>query len=195
MHSKPQLLIAPGTWFIGALMLLILPLNWLLAAATAAFFHELCHYFALRLCAVPVFRIQISGRGAVMETAPMNLRQEFFCALAGPLGGLCLLLFLRWIPRIGICAGVQSLYNLLPVYPLDGGRALSCLARRYLPPEGAALLLKWTARVCLGGILLLGLLAAVRYHLGLLPLLLAIILCIRSKNRKIPCKEEQLKVQ
>lgn len=184
MRSKPRILIAPGAWFLGALMLLILPLNWLLAAAAAAFFHELCHYFALLLCAIPVHSVQISGRGAVMDTAPMGLRQEFFCALAGPLGGLCLLLLIRWIPRIAICAGVQSLFNLLPVYPLDGGRALRCLARHYLPPESAESLLKWTARLCLGGILLLSLLAALRYHLGLLPLLLGIILCIRSKKEK-----------
>lgn len=185
MRSSPQLTVTPGAWIIGALMLLVLPLNWLLAAATAACFHELCHYFALRLCGVPVFRAQISGRGIVMDTAPMRLRQEFFCALAGPLGCLVLLLFIRHIPRIAICAGAQSLFNLLPVYPLDGGRALRCLARRYLPPEGAALLLKWMARLCLGGILVLGLLAAIRYHLGLLPILVAIILCIRSKKEKL----------
>lgn len=185
MRNNLQLIITPGAWILGALMLLILPLNWLLAAGTAAFFHELCHYLALSLCAVPVFRVQISGRGAMMDTAPMGLRQEFLCALAGPLGGLFLLLFIRHIPRIAICAGVQSLFNLLPVYPLDGGRALRCLAQRYLPPDGAALLLKWTARLCLGGIVVLGLLAAIRYHLGLLPLLLAIILCIRTKKEKL----------
>ena len=185
MRNNLQLIITPGAWILGALMLLILPLNWLLAAGTAAFLHELCHYLALRLCAVPVFRVQISGRGAMMDTAPMGLRQEFLCALAGPLGGLFLLLFIRHIPRIAICAGVQSLFNLLPVYPLDGGRALRCLARRYLPSDGAALLLKWTARLCLGGIVVLGLLAAIRYHLGLLPLLLAIILCIRTKKEKL----------
>ncbi|MBO5322909.1 MAG: hypothetical protein J6A88_02250 [Oscillospiraceae bacterium] len=189
MRSRPQLFIAPGTWIIGALMLLILPLNWLLAAVTAAFFHELCHYFALRLCAVPIFRIQISSRGTVMDTAPMGLRQEFFCALAGPLGGLVLLLFIRHIPRIAICAGIHSLFNLLPIYPLDGGRALYCLARRFLPWETAALLLTWMARICLCGIVLLGLLAAIRYHLGLLPLLLAIVLCIRSKKEKLLAKK------
>jgi hypothetical protein len=75
MPTKPQLRITPGTWILWALMLLILPLNWLLAAATAAFFHECCHFHALRLCDVPVFRIEISNRGARMDTAPMGLRQ------------------------------------------------------------------------------------------------------------------------
>ena len=184
MPSKPQLRITPGTWILWALMLLILPLNWLLAAATAAFFHECCHFFALRLCDVPVFRIEISSRGARMDTAPMGLRQEFFCALAGPLGGLFLLLFLMQIPRIAICAAAQSLFNLLPLYPLDGGRAVRCLALHFFPAEKAQNLLKWVAWLCLGGIFILSLLATLYYHLGILPLLLAFGLCIRSKNEK-----------
>jgi stage IV sporulation protein FB len=184
MPTKPQLRITPGTWILWALMLLILPLNWLLAAATAAFFHECCHFLALRLCDVPVFRIEISSRGARMDTAPMGLRQEFFCALAGPLGGLFLLLFLMQIPRIAICAAAQSLFNLLPLYPLDGGRAVRCLALHFLPAENAQNLLKWVAWLCLGGIFILSLLATLYYHLGILPLLLAFGLCIRSKNEK-----------
>ena len=184
MRNRLRLTITPGVWVLGAVMLLILPLNWLFAAATAGFFHELCHYCALRLCGIPVFQVQISGSGAKMDTAPMTLRQEFFCALAGPLGGLFLLLFLWKVPRLAICAGAQSLFNLLPLYPLDGGRALSCILRHFWP-EKAATLLKWTARLCLGGIIFLGLLAALRYHLGLLPLLLAFALCIRAKNEKL----------
>ena len=168
---------------MSAAMLLLLPLNWLLAAATAAFFHEICHYFALRLCGVPIFRIRIRGGGAVMDTAPMSLRQEFCCALAGPLGGLLLLLFFRQIPRIAICAAAQSLFNLLPLYPMDGGRALRCVAYRLMPKK-AELCIVWTARLCLGGILVLGLIATFRYHLGLLPLILAFGLCIRSKYEK-----------
>lgn len=184
MRNKTHLSVTPGAWVLAAVMLLILPLNWLLAAAGAAFFHELCHYCALRLCGVPVFQVQISGSGAKMDAAPMTLRQEFFCALAGPLGGLALLLFLGRMPRVAICAGAQSLFNLLPVYPLDGGRALGCIIRHFWPGK-AALLLKWTARICLCGILFLGLLAAFRYHLGLLPLLLAFAVCIRAKNEKL----------
>ena len=50
--------------------------------------------------------------------------------------------------------------------------------------EKAQNLLKWVAWLCLGGIFILSLLATLYYHLGILPLLLAFGLCIRSKNEK-----------
>ena len=127
MPGKVRPVVTPSVWILGALMLLILPLNWLLAAVTAALFHEFCHYLTLKLCGVPIQGIQLSGGGAVISTGPTTARQELLCAMAGPLGGLCLLPLMRYVPRIAICAAAQSLFNLLPIYPLDGGRILRCV--------------------------------------------------------------------
>ena len=185
MPNNVRLIVTPSLWILGALMLLILPLNWLLAAVTAALFHEFCHYLSLKFCSVPIQSIQLSGGGAVISTGPMTPRQELICAMAGPLGGLCLLPLVRYVPRIAICAAAQSLFNLLPIYPLDGGRALNSIVRRYLSPALAVKFLKWTTRLCMGSIFFLGLLASLRYHLGLFPLLTVIILCIRAKKEKL----------
>ena len=165
-------------------MLLILPLPWIVAFLLASCFHELCHYAALRLSGHRVIRLGFGTNGILMETQFLSNKSELFCTLAGPLGGLCLLFFGRWFPRTAICAGLQSLYNLLPIYPLDGGRILRCLARQHLPPGVAMAVEVWVQRIFLGGILIL-LAAAFWYGLGILPLIAAGMLIMRIKKEKL----------
>ena len=120
-------LISPGFFIKLATAILLLPAHWVCAWFFAAAFHELCHYVALRFCGVQILAMRIGFSGAIIETEPMHPKNELISSLAGPFGGLLLLLLLRVSPRIAICALLLSLFNLLPFYPFDGGRAFFSL--------------------------------------------------------------------
>ena len=158
-------------WSFFALAVLILPLRWLLAAMLAAFVHELGHYIALRLCGIPVQGLRIGTGGTIMQVGQMNSVQTVICSLAGPVAGLSLMLLAPWFPRTAVCAFVQSAYNLLPIYPLDGGRVL-----RAVGPK----LYRWVEGGCLLLIVSAGVYGCVCMRLGLYPLLISVFTLCRA---------------
>lgn len=169
-----------------ALALLVLPLSWLAAAVTAALFHELCHGAAAVALGGSLGDIRLGERGATMEVGGLSNGRELLAAAAGPVGSLGLLLLGRCFPRLALCGLVQGLYNLLPIYPLDGGRILFCLIRFR---HSEALTLKICCRVgpLAGALAGLGLL-----WLGMYP---GAILVLWMAAGNITCKDGKLRVQ
>ena len=178
-----------------ALLLLTVPLPWVGAALLAAAFHELCHWAALRCFGISVRRLQLGAGGAVMETDPMEPRQELWSAVAGPAGSLGLLLLIRHCPRIAVCGGIQGIFNLLPVYPMDGGRILLCLLKFRYSEQKARNLCRFAENLTLGASLLAGMVLSFGYIMGIAPVLMAVTMVMKAKMRKIPCKEPFQRVQ
>ena len=187
--------VSAGVFLLGALLLLVLPLKWLLAALCAAIIHELCHLAAVKITGGHVLGIDIGKAGAAIKIGPMKSGSELICSLAGPVGGLVLLLFVRWIPRIAICAGIQSVYNLLPIYPLDGGRALRCAAAMRSRPEIGERVCDIAEKLCKAALVGLALYATFVLGLGFMPAFAACIILLKTKSGKIPCKLPLQRVQ
>lgn len=137
MKLSDRITIGYDFCFFFVLVLYLLPLKWVLAWLTAAGVHELGHFLTLRLCKVRVHSLALRMSGAKMETDGMDWWVEALSAIAGPLSALALLLFRKHLPCTAVCVYVQSLYNLLPLYPLDGGRVLRCLRERFLNRQKA----------------------------------------------------------
>ena len=169
-----------------ALMLLLMPLQWLAAALLAAFLHELGHYGAVRLCRGRIQAMRIGAFHSAMEVTGLSDWQEALCICAGPLAGALTLFLSPLLPLTAVCAFAQTVYNLLPVYPLDGGRLLRCFARilhlsdRQLSVTETVLCVLLTALVFAAGQLL-----------GLSVLLGGCLLLARALSGKIPCKRRQ----
>lgn len=163
-----------------AVLILILPLRWVFAWVIAAVLHELGHIIALRCMGVRVRQLRLGLSGAKLFTEPLTSGQEFVAALAGPAVGVLLLGAAASLPRIAICGAVQSAYNLLPVYPMDGGRAVRCGMEllHIRCAQTICIALEWT---CHAALACLGFYGTFVLHLGVLPLLV----CLFPIGKKI----------
>lgn len=111
-----------GFWLVSALMLLLFPLRFLLGVLLAAAIHECGHLLAIRLAGGRVRHIRLRPGGISIEAAPMERGKETLCALAGPAAGTLTILAWRAFPELALAGLVQTVFNLIPIYPLDGGR-------------------------------------------------------------------------
>lgn len=118
-----------SVWLYWAVLILTVPTNWLLASAAAAVFHEIGHYCAVLVLNGRIRTVEIGVFGTVMEAEGISGLREAICVLSGPAVSLLLILFIQRFPLLGLCGLIQGVFNLLPFYPLDGGRVLRCITR------------------------------------------------------------------
>lgn len=132
--------------FVILIATIFLGLFWLFVIyAVSLLFHELCHAIVAKKLGYRADKIVVYPTGALLfgETDEFSFKDEIVVALAGPLSNIMivvLLLGLWWIfPDLYnyssdlLTANLSlALFNLLPVFPLDGGRVLlACLSSKY----------------------------------------------------------------
>lgn len=194
-HSKPQIVARPGFYILISLLVLFLPLKWVLAWLVAAAVHETSHYIALSLLQCRIFSITVGVYGAVIDADTHSDLRECLCAAAGPLSGILLVGLGRFIPYIAVCALFQTAFNLLPITGFDGGRIVCFIISSVFPA-------KYTQRICetielvsAVGILAVAIFLTFRLKVGTLPLIFAMVVFLRIKPLKSPCKHRRQIVQ
>lgn len=176
--------VRPSTYIYIVILLFFIPIKWILAWILAAGFHEMCHLIAVKIFGGEIYRITIGLNGAKIDCSPLSRVKSLFAVLSGPIGGLLPLLFARWFPRTALCCWLLSVYNLLPLLHLDGGRAIEIL----LGSKAAVIQRIFLILLSIGAIYISFVL-----HVGLLPFGFIVILWL--KNRNTPCKPSACKLQ
>jgi len=106
-------------------------------------FHEFCHSLVARHFDLPMKGITLFVFGGVaeMHKEPESAKSEFFLAIAGPISSVVLggLFFLAWrigtaltwpppvnhvLAYLGWLNLILAAFNMVPAFPLDGGRVL-----------------------------------------------------------------------
>ena len=147
-----------------------------LAAMTV---HELAHAAVLLLLGGEIESVRLSFAQVELRTGLLSDRTELWSTAAGPgINLLCGWLFRRWMPAFAAVSLLLALFNLLPVWPLDGGRLLRTLLRMRWGAAGV------NASQTLGLLFGLGLLggavfAARRWDAGVWPAVTAGALLVR----------------
>ena len=138
-------------WLLVLLAAIVSPLTVVAAILTAAALHELGHLAAMRYYGVSVKRFRLTALGAELDApalARLSYGRELIVTLAGVTVNLfcavlLALLGLRtWREWPFVFAGahlVLAAFNLLPVVPLDGARALCLALSFFLGPTAACL--------------------------------------------------------
>jgi Zn-dependent protease len=139
-----------GVLAVGAAVYFFGPMYGL-ALILSVMVHEFGHVAAYRICGHSDARfrlIPLIGGVAISDQLPASHEKDFFISLMGP--GICIapmvlamaLLELNWpyesptadfIWIFATVTGALNFFNLLPFWPLDGGRCLSILSTTFVP--------------------------------------------------------------
>ena len=142
--------------------------------------HEFGHVFAAKSTGLPCDRISLGMLGGLAHLGgePRTIRDDLYITLAGPAVTLALWLVgkhgaefifersiaqgeypegmtleaIQYLGLLGMMNGYLLLFNLLPAYPLDGGRVLASLLETRQPRGRAMYYTSIVARVAAAGL-------------------------------------------
>ena len=138
--SSGAILVLSVLYFFGGL-------EYLIGFFAAVVIHELGHIVVINLCGGNVRSISVNAFGAVIDYYGINeMHKELLSIAAGPAAGFALSYAASFFGNfysnklLLTTAGISlllSVYNILPIYPLDGGRFVNALLKIKLS-EGKA---------------------------------------------------------
>ena len=148
----------PGAVLLLGILIFTLTPKEIAALLASAAVHETGHLVALLTAGSPPRGVHFTLSGPVIICQHSDSGwKDAFCALSGPLCGLVFAFILRkmW-PLFAEISLLLSVLNLIPVLPLDGGRAMQALLRGSYSKLQCVLEFLIPAVFMLAGLMLIG---------------------------------------
>lgn len=192
----PRIRYSPWAPLLLCLMIRLSPRGSVLSFLAAAILHESGHFLALRFMGGHWDGLDIGPGGIRISCSGLENVGEIVTAAAGPLVSFFLIFLYPLFPWIGFWSILQLCFNLLPVYPLDGGRILRAVLEWGMDTYTAQKL----SRVIGGGtILILSVFLLLHRELGVLRFPMAgfflLVMIILAGNEKQSCKITPHRIQ
>lgn len=162
--------VSPLVFIFAAAMILFGYGFSLVSYFVAVVMHEMAHAEVARRKGYVLDKIKIMPYGAALtgEFEGMNCRDEFVIAIAGPLCNVFVAVTFTaiwwvapstyFITEEFVLSNIfTALTNLLPIFPLDGGRAVLAIMSRKVPRQKAYRIVRWFGiGACVGFLALFG---------------------------------------
>lgn len=162
-----------------------------------ALIHELAHMLTGILLKLKpkTLEIQPFGIGIIFESFENTEKNKIIIAMAGPLINILIALFFSSIDVnvkdiIINCNIILAIFNLLPIYPLDGGRILKALIKMKSTGEIAEKIINKISNILMILITVLSSVLILIYHnIGLVLIVAYLWIIVIKENNKYILKK------
>lgn len=185
--SIPRIRLDPSLFVLAALIALLGAVREWAIVLTCLLGHELAHAAAAAGFGLRVEELRVTALGAAVQIeSGMELKPEVEAAvaMAGPMASLVMAAAgLMWGRSGDLFTGVNialAAFNLLPAFPLDGGRVFRALAACNMGWRRATRLAVALSRVLAAGIVVAGAVGLAFGQLNPLPLALGVFVWIEA---------------
>lgn len=183
MNKQLTFTVSPYIFIYLSFLFLLFPIQWVGAFALAVIIHEGFHMIAIHLLKGKILSIHIGSSGMIMETSGLSGYREAISACMGPIGSILIIFLGKWLPRTAACGVIHCIFNLIPLFPLDGGRILRGTLYAILKPPKANKIFLISQRVIIVVIICFSLFFVMK--IGVFPIIFALFLICKVKREKL----------